>query len=106
MVKPHQSEESIVRIDVIGVRIPSALQTNQNNKNMEKYYITSDKVGEFVAKMYAAGIQVDAEPQRDQLVVHLPNGGYEWIQVFSTSSFDELCATFLPKTSHIANMEE
>ena len=46
-------------------------------KDMRKYYITADKIGEFVARMYAAGIGVDAEAQSSQLVVHLPNGGYE-----------------------------
>ena len=73
---------------------------------MKKYYTTSDKVGEFVARMYAAGIRVDAEPESKQLVVHLPDGGYEWVHVFGKGSFDELCATFLPKTSHITNVEE
>lgn len=68
-------------------------------KDMRKYYITADKIGEFVARMYAAGIRVDAEAQSSQLVVHLPNGGYEWIHVFDKSSFDELCATFLPKSN-------
>ncbi len=72
---------------------------------MKGYYITSDKVGEFVQRMYAVGIQVDAEPQKDQLSVHLPNGEFEWIQVFSKGSFEELCTAFLPKTSHIANVE-
>lgn len=65
---------------------------------MRKYYITSDKIGEFVARMYAAGIRVDAEAESSQLVVHLPNGGYEWIHVFGKSSFDELCATFISPT--------
>ena len=73
---------------------------------MRKYYITSDKVGEFVARMYAAGIRVDVEPESNQLAVYLPNGGYEWVHVFDKGSFDELCAAFLPKTSHIANTEE
>ena len=64
---------------------------------MNKYYITSDKVGEFVAKLYAAGIEVKASPEEKQLTIHT-SCGYEWVQVFDKGSFDELCATFLPKT--------
>lgn len=64
---------------------------------MNKYYITSDKVGEFVAKLYAAGIEVKASPEEKQLTIHT-SWGYEWVQVFDKGSFDELCATFLPKT--------
>lgn len=72
---------------------------------MEKYYITCDKVGEFMQKMYEKGIQVDADPKSKQIVVHKTEGGYEWIKVFEKGSFEELCAAFLPKTSHITNME-
>ena len=36
---------------------------------MNKYYITSDKVGEFVAKMYAAGIEVSVDPSAQQITV-------------------------------------
>ena len=61
---------------------------------MEKYYITSDKVGEFIQRMYEKGIRVDAEPKDSQLVVHLPGGGYKWIKVFNKSSFEELCNAF------------
>lgn len=72
---------------------------------MNKYYITSDKVGEFVAKMYAAGIRVDAEPGSSQLTVHLLNGGYAWVHVFCKGSFDELCAAFLPICETTPNTE-
>jgi hypothetical protein len=61
---------------------------------MEKYYITSDKIGEFVQRMYDKGIKVTSEPQDRQVVVHKPEGGYEWIKVFSKGSFEELCAAF------------
>lgn len=61
---------------------------------MEKFYITSDKIGDFVQKMYEKGIRVDAAPKASQLTVHKPNGGYEWIKVFSKGSFEELCAAF------------
>lgn len=70
------------------------------NKNiMEKYYITSDKIGEFVARMYAAGIAVTTYPRSTRLVITKPEGGYEWVQVFDKSSFDALCNAFLPPTS-------
>ena len=61
---------------------------------MNKYYITADKVGEFIQRMYEKGIRVDAEPGSTQLTVHKPEGGYEWIKVFSKSSFEELCKAF------------
>ena len=61
---------------------------------MEKYYITSDKVGEFIQKMYDKGIRVDAEVGQSQLCVHKPSGAYEWIKVFNKGSFEELCKAF------------
>ena len=61
---------------------------------MDKFYITADKVGEFVAKMYEKGIRVDADPNNAQLTVHKPGGGYEWIKVFNKGSFEELCKAF------------
>jgi len=73
---------------------------------MEKYYITSDKVGEFIQRMYDKGIRVDAEPEENRLTLHKPEGGYEWIKVFSKSSFEELCCAFLPKESHTTNTEQ
>lgn len=65
---------------------------------MEKYYITSDKVGEFIQRIYDAGIRVDGEPEGNRLCLYKPEGGYEWIKVFKKSSFEELCATFIPPT--------
>lgn len=62
---------------------------------MEKYYITSDKVGEFIQRMYDKGIRVDAEAEDNRLAVHKPEGGYEWIKVFKKSSFEELCEAFI-----------
>lgn len=61
---------------------------------MDKFYITADKVGEFVAKMYDKDIRVDADPNCAQLTVHKPGGGYEWIKVFNKGSFEELCKAF------------
>lgn len=64
---------------------------------MKKFYITSDKIGEFVAKMYAAGIEVSVEPKEQQITIKKPEGGYEWVHIFSKSSFDELCNIFTHK---------
>lgn len=61
---------------------------------MEKYYITSDKVGEFVAAMFAKGIKAEADPTTDQIIVSKPNGGYEWIKIYRKGSFEELCSMF------------
>ncbi len=61
---------------------------------MDRFYITADKVGDFVAKMYEKGIRVDADPENMQLVVHKPGGGFEWIKVFNKGSFEELCKAF------------
>ena len=66
----------------------------KNHNNMEKYYITSDKVGEFIQRMYDKGIRVDAEAKDSRLAIHMPNGGYEWIKVFEKGSFEELCSKF------------
>ena len=73
---------------------------------MEKYYITSDKIGEFIQRMYDKGIRVDAEPGDNRLLLHKPEGGYEWIKVFAKGSFEELCCAFLPKESHTTNKEK
>lgn len=73
---------------------------------MEKYYITSDKVGEFIQRMYDKGIRVDTEPKENRLALHKPEGGYEWIKVFKKSSFEELLDAFLPKESHTTNIEQ
>lgn len=61
---------------------------------MGKYYITSDKVGEFIQRMYDKGIRADADPALKQITVHAPQGGYEWIKVFEKGSFEELCSKF------------
>lgn len=65
---------------------------------MKKHYITSDKIGEFIETMYRNGIKVDTDPANEELIVHLPSGGYEWIKVFHKGSFDNLCAAFIPPT--------
>ena len=79
--------------------------TIQITIDMNKYYITADKVGEFIQRMYEKGIRVDTEPGDAQLAVHKPDGGYEWIRVFSECSFEELCKAFLPIESRIPNTE-
>ena len=58
---------------------------------MEKYYITSDKVGEFIQRMYDKGIRVDAEPEDNRLTLHKPEGGYEWIKVLRRVHLKNSC---------------
>lgn len=72
---------------------------------MSKYYITADKVGEFVARMYAAGVRVDTDPDTKELCIHKAEGGYEWVHVFNKNSFDELCCAFLTPTDNLPNTE-
>lgn len=61
---------------------------------MKEYYITSDKVGEFVQRMYEKGIRVDAEPEDNRLSVHKPVCGYEFIKVYEKGSLESLVAMF------------
>lgn len=67
---------------------------------MKKHYITADKIGEFVARMYAAGVRVDVKPEESELCIHTKTG-YEWIHVFGKSSFEELCAAYMEPTSKV-----
>ena len=61
---------------------------------MEKHYITSDKVGEFIQRMYEKGIRAEAQPEKSEICVTLGAGRYEWIKIFSKTSFEELCGKF------------
>jgi hypothetical protein len=61
---------------------------------MKEYYITSDKVGEFVQRMYEKGIRVDAEPEDNRLSVYKPVCGLEFIKVYEKGSFESLVAMF------------
>lgn len=63
---------------------------------MNKYYITEDKIAEFVARMWKEGVEVRVEPKSDQLVVGTKIGGYEWIKVFRKQSFEDLMNEFIP----------
>lgn len=64
------------------------------NNKMEKNYITSDKIGEFVQRMYEKGIKAEANPEKMEICVTLGAGRYEWIKIFTKSSFEELCGKF------------
>ena len=68
---------------------------------MAKYCIMADKVGDFIVKMYGKGISVDTDPKQSQLIVRLPGNKYEWITVFSPSSFDDLCKAFDPESTNV-----
>ena len=73
----------------------SCYHTNQLTiKHMENYFIKADKVGEFVAAMYAKGISVSACPKDAELTVTKPSGGYAWIKVIEETSVEELCNMF------------
>lgn len=61
---------------------------------MDKMYITSDKVGEFVQRMYEKGIKAEVQPETMEICVTIGNGRYEWIKIFAKSSFEELCGKF------------
>ena len=61
-----------------------------------KKYITRDKLADFVSRMWDAGIRVDAEPEKKQVVVHLKDGGYEWIPIYEKTTYDELISSLLP----------
>lgn len=65
---------------------------------MDKYYLTADKIGAFVERMWQAGIGVHVEPERKQLTIILPDGRYEWVHVFDKGSFDGLCNAFITPT--------
>ena len=60
-----------------------------------KKYITRDKLADFIDKMWAAGVKVDTEPHNGQVVVHLPNGKYEWVPVYEKTSYDALISSLL-----------
>lgn len=61
---------------------------------MEKFYITSDKVGDFIQRMYEKGIKVEADPKNNQLCVTKSKGGYEWVKVFHKDTYENLCKAF------------
>ena len=63
---------------------------------MKNLYITSDKVGEFIQRLYGKGIKAEANPEREEVCITLPQGGYEWIKIYRKGSFEELCNMFNP----------
>lgn len=62
---------------------------------MNKLYITSDKVGEFVTRLYANGYKVSVDPASQEICVTTENG-YEWVKIFGKQSFEDLCNAFNP----------
>ena len=64
---------------------------------MNKYYLTADKVGDFIARMWQAGVNVDIEPRNHQITIK-KDGKYEWIHVFEKGSYDDLCNAFITST--------
>ena len=47
-----------------------------------------------VLKSWAVPKGPSYKPKDKRLAVHMPNGGYEWIKVFTKGSYEELCAAF------------
>ena len=62
---------------------------------MNNLYITSDKIGEFVARLYAKGYKANVDPERQEICVTTKDG-YEWVKVFGKQSFEDLCNAFNP----------
>ena len=58
---------------------------------MYKYYVTEDRLADFIARMWAEGIKVSADPNSSDLTIYLKGGGYEYVRVFKKNSFNELC---------------
>lgn len=65
---------------------------------MYKYYVTEDRIADFVSRMWAEGIKVSVDPKSSDIVVHKNDGGFEYVRVFKKNSFNELCdAVVSPK---------
>ena len=46
---------------------------------MKTYYLTADKVGDFIARMWQAGIEASIEPKSNQITIKDADGKYQWI---------------------------
>ena len=64
-----------------------------------KHYITSDKVGEFVQSMFAAGqhVQVDG----DSISVRHSDHSYTFVDVYQKGSMEKLISDILEKERQI-----
>jgi hypothetical protein len=58
---------------------------------MYKYYVTEDRIADFVSRMWAEGIKVSVDPKSSDIVVHKKDGGFEYVCVIKKNSFNELC---------------
>lgn len=64
-----------------------------------RHYITSDKVGEFVQSMFAAGqhVQVDG----DSISVRHSDHSYTFVEIFQKGSMEKLVSDILEKERQI-----
>lgn len=61
---------------------------------MNNLYITSDKIGEFVTRLYANGYKVSIDPARQEICVITENDKYAWVKIFGKQSLEDLCKAF------------
>lgn len=73
------------------------LETIKFTKYMKTFYLTADKVGDFIARMWQAGIEASIEPKSNQITIKGADGKYQWIHVFDKGSYDDLCSAFISK---------
>ena len=74
------------------------LETIKFTKYMKTFYLTADKVGDFIARMWQAGIEASIEPKSNQITIKGADGKYQWIHVFDKGSYEDLCNTFVSPT--------
>jgi hypothetical protein len=73
------------------------LETIKFTKYMKTFYLTADKVGDFIARMWQAGIEASIEPKSNQITIKGADGKYLWMHVFDMCSYEDLCNAFIPK---------
>lgn len=61
---------------------------------MKKYYITSDKIGQFCQVMWNKGYIVIARPDRDYISVEITEGKYETVHILPETSFIDVVNMF------------
>lgn len=61
---------------------------------MKKYYITSDKIGQFCQVMWNKGYVVIARPDRGCISVEITEGKFETVHILSETSFFDVVNMF------------
>lgn len=70
---------------------------------MERKYITSDKVGEFVQAMFEAGLYASVDGKT--VSVRLSDGSYQFVDIFKKTSYAELVSDIISKEQSIHEVE-